>query len=184
LSTRPILLVVPIALALGLAACGGGDGGSSNLAVGETAVVDHTQILSGGKPGPTTTLAITVLKVKQGTQDELKRAGLQLDPDEQRATPYYVETRYENQGDQTIKRDLLVSLEDGDGNTISSTTIINLGGDPFQPCPQAEKGVLAPGQSYESCMLFLVPEGKTAKKVSFLPYNPEKETEFVYWTIE
>ena len=43
---------------------------------------------------------------------------------------------------------------------------------------------MAPLESYESCSLFLVPEGGEPKKVSFLPYDPETETEFVYWAAE
>ena len=183
MSTRQLVPLACVALGLGFAACGGGDGGGDALALGEEAAVEHTQILSGGKPGPKTTLGITALKVRRGTQEELKQAGFKLDPDEQRGTPYYVDTRYENQGTQTIKRELLVSLEDGDGNSISSTTIIDFGGDPFKLCPKAERGSLAAGESYESCLLFLVAEGKQPSKVSFLPYDPESETEFVYWAI-
>lgn len=183
MSVRHIAPLVCAVLGLGLVACGGGDGGGESHALGHEAVVEHTQFLSGGKPGPKTTLGITVLEVTQGTQQQLKQAGFRLDPEEERATPYYVTTRFENQGSQAIKRELLVSLEDGDGTSISSTTIIDFGGEPFAQCPKAERGQLAAGQSYESCLLFLVPEGKEPSKVSFLPYDPESETEFVYWKV-
>ena len=113
----------------------------------------------------------------------LVSAGFSLDPEEKTATPYYIDVRYANKGSAAIDRGLVVSLEDGDGNTISSTTIINLGGEPFGKCPQAERGKLAPGQSYEDCRLFLVPGGREPERVTFLPYNPEEPTDFVRWTV-
>lgn len=170
------------AVALALAACGGGDGGGSDLALGEEAVVEHTQT---GKPdGPKTTLGITVVAVRKGTQAELEQAGFKLDPDEKTTTPYYVDTRFENQGQQAMPLPLFVSLEDDEGNSISSTTIINLGDSTFEQCPQSEEEELAPGATHETCLLFLVPDGNEAKRVSFLPYDPEDPTDFVYWTVE
>lgn len=41
-----------------------------------------------------------------------------------------------------------------------------------------------PGESFEGCTLFLVPEGREPSKVSFLPHDPGNETEFVYWNVE
>jgi hypothetical protein len=183
-SVRQIAPLACSAIALGLAACGGGDGGGSNFAVGEEAVVEHTTFLSGGKPGPKTTVGITVVKVTRGTQDELKTGGLELDPEEQKTTPYYVDVRFENQGSQAIQRDLGVLMEDDDGNSVSATVIIEFGGPPFAKCTRAEAGELAAGDSYETCLLFLLPEGKEAQRVSFLPYDPETPTDHVYWDIE
>ena len=188
--TRRIAPLACVALLLSLAACGGGGGGGngggggggSTLALGEQAVVEHTQI-GGGADAPSTTLGITVLAVREGTQAELSQGGFELDPEEQSRTPYYVDVRYENQGTAAIERQLDVSLEDQDGNLITATTIISLGGPPFEQCPNINEGELAPGESYESCTLFLVPEGSQPGKVSFLPYDPESETEFVYWDV-
>jgi hypothetical protein len=188
METRQVTRALCVALTLGLAACGGGDGnrdgGGSALALGKEAVVEHTQIGTGGATTKTT-VGITVLEVTRGTQEELEQGGLEVDdPEERNATPYYVDVRYENQGSQPIKRDLQVGLEDQDGNLIGGTTIISFGGPPFAKCKPAEEGEVEPGESYESCKLFLVPEGKEPSRVSFLPYNPEEETEFVYWAVE
>ena len=186
MTTRRLVPSLCAALALGFASCGGGDGGGggSALALGKEAVVEHAQIGTGGKTTKTTA-GITVLEVTRGTQEELKEGGLDVDdPEEQSATPYYVDVRYANNGSQAIKRELNVGLEDEDGNLISATTIISFGGPPFAKCARADNGELAPGQSYESCTLFLVPEGKDPSRVSFLPYDPEEETEFVYWAVE
>lgn len=145
-------------------------------------MVPHTQI-AGGASAPKTTLGITVLAVRKGTQEELTKGGFQLDSSEQSATPYYVDVRYDNKGTQAIARDLDVGLENQNGDLITATTIISLGGAPFDKCARVSDGELAPGGSYESCSLFLVPDGSEPNKVSFLPNDPGKETQFVYWNV-
>ena len=178
---RVLGVIAGVAIGVGLAACGGGED-AEPLALGAEAVVQH-QI--AGTQDPPTTIGITVTAVRKGTQAELEAAGFNLDPEEKTATPYYVDARFENQGQNPIKRQLLVGLEDEDGQLLSRTTVIDFGGEPFEKCPSVgTEGELAPGQSYEDCSLFLVPEGRTPEKVEFLPYDPENETEFVYWNIE
>lgn len=171
---------VSVAVVLILAGCGGGSGAAA-LALGQTATVDHTQ-LSGASPLPKTTLAITVLAVRTGTQAELEAGGFDLDPGQKAKTPIYVDVKYENKGSQAIDRNLDVSLEDQDGNLITAVAIIDLGGDAFAPCTNNGKGTLAPGDQFQTCTLFLVATGQTPTKVSFLPYDPTKETQFVYWS--
>ena len=175
-------------LVLATAGCGGGGGSgggksSSELPLGTKAVVTHTQIASGAQKAARTTLGITVLKVRKGTQQELTQGGFTVDAKNKSDTPYYVDVRYENTGSAAIKRSLDVALEDQDGNLITSVVIFYSGGKPFATCPTINEGALAPGASYESCTLFFVPQGKQPSRVSFLPYNPKKETQFVYWKV-
>jgi len=173
-----------IAIGLLVAACGGGaGGGAAALALGKEAVVEHAQI-SGASPGPKTTLGITVLAVRTGTIAELEAGGYEIDADQQSLTPYYVDVRFENKGSQATDRHLWVSLEDQDGNLISAVTIFNYGGEPFAMCPDNGRGELAPGDAFETCTLFLVQPGRKPTRVSFLPYDPGKETDFVYWSVD
>jgi len=178
---RTIRLLAVVLVAVVLNACGG-NGGATNLALGDTAVVDHTD-LTAGTPAPRTTLGITVLTVQTGTLSDLEQAGFDLDTQAKASTPYYVDVRYENKGSQTIGRLIDVSLEDEVGDDYSSTTIIALDDTPFAPCPDATKGDLKPGDTFERCTLFLVPSGRHPKRVSFLPYDPQHETQFIYWAI-
>ncbi len=174
-----------VAVVLALAACGGGDGGSSTHALGEEVVVEHSPAVTTGEQAPEPTmLGITVLAVRKGTQEELKQAGFTLDPVERTSTPYYVNLRLRNQSGPAIDRLASVSLEDDDGTTVRSTTVIDLGGRPFEACPQGSKGLLKPGQRYEQCELYLVPDGTEPSKASFLPYDPETPTDYVYWAVE
>jgi hypothetical protein len=176
-----LLLAALLAAMLALPACGGGDGdgGSGTHALGEQAAAGY-QEPSGKKAR--TTLGITVTAVRKGSQEDLTKHGFEVDKDAQSSTPYYVDVRYANQGQATVEKNIDVSLEDSDGNLIGSTLIFNYGNRPFPPCEEVSKGQLAPGQSYESCTLFLVPKGTDVGKVSFLSNEgPDVEPEFVYW---
>lgn len=168
--------------ALAAAGCGGsgGDDGGSELALGEEAVVEHTDLDSPGTP--TTTLGITVLAVREGSVQELEQGGFQLDPDEKDVTPYYVDSRIENEGEEAVRKLLFLGLEDGDGNRTSATTIVSLGGAPFGKCEKRTDGTVAPGESFETCTLFLVRSGEP-RRVSFLPQSAEGATDFVYWDV-
>lgn len=172
---------------LALGACGGGGGGGGEThALGEQAPVGFGERDDkGAYTGVRTTIGLTVLEVRTGTQAELEKHGFEVDAEARDATPYYVDARFENQGGQAVKRNLDVSLEDSDGNLIGRTLVFNYGDKPYPPCTEVTKGTLKPGQSYESCTLFLVPEGVEVGKVSYLSDNgPDKEPEFVYWEAE
>jgi hypothetical protein len=138
-----------------------------------------------GARGVDTKIEITVLDVRQGTHDELTDAGFEVDEEDRDTTPYYVDARYENVGDGKVTRNLDVSLEDSDGNLIGSTLIFDYGNKGFPPCENVTDGKLAPGDSYESCTLFLVPEGIEVGQVSFLSdMGADTPPEFVYWDVE
>jgi hypothetical protein len=178
----PRVGLIAFGMAFVLAACG------EDVQVhplGGEAIVGYNERTDTGERGVSTRLGITVLRVRQGTHEELRQSGFEADPEDQNTTPYYVDARYENQGPNAVTRNLSVSLEDSDGNLIGSTLIFNFGDSPLEACPQVNEGTLAPGESYESCTLFLVPEGVNIGRVSFLSDNgPNQEPEFVYWETE
>jgi hypothetical protein len=174
---RQALALTVVAAGLLATACGGGGGGSEALPLGTKATVGYQQ--SGG---PRTTLGITVLAVRKGTQEQLKQGGFQVDAENRSDTPYYVDARYENQGNQTVKRDVSVGLEDKDGNLIGSTLIFDYGGKPYAHCKNVSGGTLGPNQTFEDCTLFLVPKDVDVGRVNFLSdEGPGKEPRFVYW---
>jgi hypothetical protein len=185
-----------ITLLLFLVACGGDDGGSGGgdagggdvgevHALGDSVTVGYNERDITGARGVDTEIEITVLDVREGTHEELTDAGFEVDEEDRDTTPYYVDARYENVGDGTITRNLDVSLEDSDGNLIGSTLIFDYGNKGFPPCENVTEGKLKPGDSYESCTLFLVPEGLEVGQVSFLSDEGEDvPPEFVYWDVE
>jgi hypothetical protein len=182
-----VVAVVGLAVLAGamvaLARVTGGDGAKPHP-LGTEVVVGHTDA-SGGPPGVRTRIGLTVLRVRKGTQQELAANGLRVDPEDESATPYYVDARFANKGPNAVGRTLRVDLEDSDGNRIPATLVFDFGGEPFEPCRAAAEGSLKPGESYESCTLVLVPDGLDPVRVEFLSdRGPDEEPEFVYWAVE
>ncbi len=154
------------------------------LPLGTEAVVQHADV-SGTATGPATTLAITVLDVRPGTIDELADGGFDVDEEDRDKVVTYVDVKFENRGTATIGRGpLRVSMEEPDGDLISPVVIFNFGDVTYAPCPDTTEGDLAPGQSFETCVLFLVHKDDPAGRVSFLPHVPGQETDWVYWALE
>lgn len=181
----PIRRLVPRILiaAIAVAVAGCGAGGPAELPLGTEAVVEHADVSPG--TGPTTTLAITVLAVRTGTVDELEDGGFNVDEEDRAKVPTYVDVRFENRGSNTLARGPLgVSMEEADGDLISPVVIFNFGDITYAPCPDRTEGDLAPGQSFESCVLFLLPGEDAAGRVSFLPHMPGHETDWVYWALK
>ncbi|MEO7664281.1 MAG: hypothetical protein ABIV26_04085 [Candidatus Limnocylindrales bacterium] len=178
---RSNLIAVAVLVAAGLAACGPAAPSANSL--GTEVVVDHGDS-SGDFQGKTTSLAITVKAVRTGTIDELVAGGYDLDDAQKAKTPMYVDVRFENRGAETIDRNMRVSLEDQNGDLISPVVIFDYGADPFAACPDLATGVFKPGESFESCTLFLVPKDRPAARVSFLPYVPGKDTDWAYWAVK
>lgn len=173
-------LAVLGAVMVGVAQLTGGNGAKPHP-LGTEVVVGHMD----ARRGVRTQIGLTVLAVRTGTQAELAANGLQVDPEDRTATPYYVDARFANKGPNAIGRSLSVGLEDSDGNLISPTLIFGLGDEPFEPCRRISEGSLKPSESYESCTLLLVPDGVDVAKVEFLSDNgPDAEPEFVYWATE
>jgi hypothetical protein len=176
-----VLAVLAVAM-VALARVTGGDGVKPHP-LGTEVVVGHRDV-SAGEPGMRTSIGLTVLAVRKGTQPELAANGLRVDPEDESATPYYVDARFANKGPNAVGKHLGVDLEDSDGNRIPSTLLFDFG-EPFQPCPRIAEGTLKPGESYESCTLVLVPDGIEPARVEFLSdRGPGEEPEFVYWAVE
>ncbi len=181
--SRMTRLTLALALsALALTGCGGGDG-DEKLALGQQAVVEFTTPASGDTAAVNTTLGVTVLAVRKGTQAELEQAGFEVDPENRTATPYYVDVRYANQGNGKASRDNSVAMEDSDGNSIPTTLVFDYRGKPYDKCANV-RGALAPGQSYEDCTLFLVPEDRDVGDILFTSQSADAEIKFTRWEPE
>jgi hypothetical protein len=176
-------LVVLALIMVGIAQLTGGDDGGDggSLALGETAVVEYTKVDDAGKLGSPTMLAVTVTEVRAGTRDELTKAGFEIDDEGENSTPYYIDARYENRGQVPVKKGIDVHLEDSDGESLPSTLLFDFGDKGFKPCQPVTEGSLAPGESYESCTLVLVPEDSDVGKVLFVSQKANSEIVFTRW---
>lgn len=178
MSTSLTVLAALVAIAALATGCGGES--IAALELGQKAEVQHADTEADAVA---TTLGVTVLDVREGTMADLEAGGYEVDEEDLGKTPVYVDVRYENEGDETISREMRTSLEDQDGDLIPAVTIFNFGGQPFETCTDNTEGELAPGKSFESCVLYFVAEGREPTRVSFLPTVPGEETDWVYWQV-
>lgn len=175
---RAFLAVLALAIPA-LTACGGG---TPAMPLGEAVELEHADSVSGA----VTTLSLSVTAVREGTIEELEASGLTFDTDERSLVPRYVDTTVTNTGD-TATPAPGVSMEDGDGNLLSSTLVLDFSGGEGGgggPCPEAGSDPLEPGATVEDCTLFLVPEGTDLGVAQFLVAPAEAEPEFVRWQVE
>lgn len=137
------------------------------LPLGERVVAPYVVYGTGAKAATkqTTTLGVTVLRVRKGKISDFK--DFNLDADEKNTVPHYVEVKYENLGDLKLQRFLMdPAIEDTEGNEYKPLNLIVLSGT-FKQCPQPSKARLRGGQSFTLCAPFLLPKGKTYERVRF-----------------
>ena len=180
MKTRLAMLLAATAMVAG---CGSSSSGGTKLALGTEAIIAYTAQASGTTPAVDTSLGVTVLAVRAGTQAELVAGGFKVDDKDKTSTPYYVDARYSNKGKGSLPRSLSVSMEDTKGNSVPTTLVFDLGGTPFAPCKDNNDtaSTLEPGQSYETCTLFLVPKGTKLDKVRFVSQAPDATITLTYW---
>jgi len=188
MSRRVILvlsgLAVLAAVMVGIAQLTGGEDATLHP-LGTEVVVGYQEPKDDGSSGERTQFGLTIVAVRRGTQEELEANGIEVEPEDRTATPYYVDARFTNRGPSAVERAPSVGLEDSDGNTFRSLIVFGGGVEPFEPCPEASGGGLEPGGSGESCSLILVPDGLDVAKVYYLSdHGPDKEPEWVYWAPE
>jgi hypothetical protein len=172
-----------IAATVWMVACGSSSSGGTKLALGTEAVVAYTAQASGTTPAVDTRLGVTVLAVRAGTQADLVAGGFQVDDKDKDSVPYYVDAHYSNKGSGPVTRSLSVGMEDTKGNSVPTTLVFDLGGTPFAPCKDNNDSAttLEPGQSYETCTLFLVPAGTKLDRVRFVSQASDATITFTDW---
>jgi hypothetical protein len=168
-----------LVLAMSLTGCGGAAGADDDHtthALGETVDVPFYPLDYATGTEQTGEGRVTVTAVRAGSSDDLVAAGFTLDPEEESATPYYVDVTYENTGATAVEPREPNGV-DAEGELISSLTIIDFGGPAFERCPGVPERV-APGANATGCSIVLVPEGAELEEVAYLAGASEP---FVYW---
>jgi hypothetical protein len=182
-------MLVCVAMGLGLAGRGGG---SSKQEAPAGAMTESTEMSAGGgttKPGaklklgetahvtfrplnaPATSkktykLDVAVLKIEKGSIDDFK--SIDLDAAQKASTPYYVSVSVSNpsaevpvEGDDP---DIRFDGIDDRGQEQGSLTFIGT----FDRCDDTEAPTpFANGQSYKSCLTYLIPGGGSIEQVNW-----------------
>jgi hypothetical protein len=181
--TRTRTLIATACAACAITACsgGGGSGGGPKLALGTEAVLPFVSAASGSTPAVNTTVGVTVKDVRTGDLSDLSDAGFELDASDEGRVPNYVDVHYANKGTDPVNRTFTIGLEDSDGNSLPSTILLSLGGEPFDSCNHDTKGTVDPGKGYDDCEVFLVPKDTKVDRVRFVSQAPDNKITFTDW---
>ncbi len=136
----------------------------TKLKVGQTANVNY-EVSTTSKV--TTTLAVTVSGVQQGSISDLK--GFDLDAQSKEGVPFYVTASFHNVGTRPMKISGIfgdLDVRDKQGDSIDSITLIGT----FPKCEGTEPSTLAVGSQFTECDVYIAPAGKPASSVVFDHY--------------
>jgi hypothetical protein len=189
-------------LALAVSACGGGDPKPASSAPKATATATSTPAAASTTAVRLTPVGTTlkvgkpaVLAYKDATKTSLKSvveitprsivpgsmkdfANVQLDDKEKTATPFYVKVHAKNVGKGDLsKTDPADYLSGVDDRGQRQNAVIFLG--TFDACDNVSPPKsLKPGQSYDTCQVYLIPKGGSLDGlvwVAFDPSHPNKK---------
>lgn len=135
----------------------------TELSVGDSALVKFKPLVGEGE----FELDVAVKKLEKRSLDDLE--GIQLDADQKTATPYFVTVSVTNPGEEDVPvkdNDPDVRFDGIDDRGQEQTNVIIIGD--FPPCEDKEAPKpFAKGESYESCLIYLIPGGGTLDAVQW-----------------
>jgi hypothetical protein len=187
---RAAVTLACVAMGLGLAGCGGGSSKEetpapattgpsattarsgtttkpgTKLKLGETAHVTFKPLNAPATSKKTYKLDVTVLEIEKGSIDDFK--SIDLDPAQKASTPYYVSVSVSNPGAEVPVEgddpDIRFDGIDDRGQEQGSLTFIGT----FDRCDDTEAPTpFANGESYESCLTYLIPGGGSIEQVNW-----------------
>ena len=162
------------------------DAGGTSLArtpTGTTLKIGAPAVVPYEDPGTKarSTVEITPVAIVEGAEMDFADVG--LEEDQKTATPYYVRIRAKNVGSGNLsKTDPAGYLSGVDDRGQRQNSVIFLGR--FAACDRgASPKSLKPGQSYETCQVYLIPRGGSLDGMVWVEFDesrPDKQD--VNWT--
>lgn len=147
----------------------------STLKVGETARIAYTD---ASKPGKKSVIAVTPVKIEKGTLDDFKN--IDLDADQKASTPYYATVKVENVGDGDLSGTEPGSYINGIDDRGQDQNELIFFGD-FDRCPEADPKSLKPGESYETCLTYLIPGGGSVEGFRWIVFDEKTGESNIDW---
>ncbi|MDP9822458.1 hypothetical protein [Nocardioides massiliensis] len=201
-SRRAAALVVPVALSLVLAGCGGSDepeqpaaedSASASPSAGSTvAVPEGVALTDAGTEldfGETATV-VHEPDQKRGSVVEVTVTGVRearmaafsaytLDEQTLASSPYFVDVTVENVGETDLGGAPVPLWAVDERNQLVQASTFSAR---FEPCASTPlPAEFAPGASVETCLVYLLPDAGVLRAVSF---RPSQEVEPITWTGE
>ncbi|HEY2602225.1 MAG TPA: FHA domain-containing protein [Thermoleophilaceae bacterium] len=124
----------------------------STLKLGQPAVIAYDDASNHKK----STIQLTPSPIERGSLDDFKN--VQLDADQKTSTPFYVKVSVKNIGTGDLSGATPANYIDGVDDRGQSQTSVIFFGD-FSRCASVDPKHLKPGESYSTCLTYLIPKG-------------------------
>ena len=150
----------------------------SKLKIGQPATIAYKD---ASHPEKTSTIELTPLSVEQGSLDDFKN--IKLDDQQKKSTPFYLKAEAKNvgKGDLSGTNPIRTLRGVDDRDQTQSAVLFLLGS--FDACPSADSPKsLKPGQSYKSCLTFLIPGGGSLKGAVWILFDQKTGKSNINWS--
>jgi hypothetical protein len=146
----------------------------STLKIGAPAVIAYDDASNHKK----SRIEITPERIEKGTLDDFKN--IKLEGNQKTSTPYYLTVKVSNVGKGDLSGTDPAGYADGiDDRDQEQNEIIFFG--QFDRCNGDKAKSLKPGESYTSCLAFLIPKGGSLKGVRWIAFDEKSGKSNIDW---
>jgi hypothetical protein len=146
----------------------------STLKIGAPAVIAYEDSSNHKK----SRIELTPEKIEKGTLDDFKN--IKLEGNQKTSTPYYLTVKVGNVGEGDLSGTDPAGYADGiDDRGQEQNEIIFFG--QFDRCNGDKAKSLKPGESYTSCLAFLMPKGGSLEGVRWIAFDEKSGKSNIDW---
>jgi len=147
----------------------------STLKIGDPALIAYDDATNHKK----SRIQVTPVKIEKGTIDDFKN--IDLDGKQKSSTPYYVTMKVKNVGKGDLSGTDPASYIDGvDDRGQEQNNIIFFG--TFDRCNSDDAKSLKPGESYSSCLAYLIAGGGSIVGMRWVDFDQKTGKSNIDWT--
>jgi hypothetical protein len=146
----------------------------STLKIGDPALIAYDDATNHKK----SRIQVTPVKIEKGTIDDFKN--IDLDGKQKSSTPYYVTMKVKNVGKGDLSGTDPASFIDGvDDRGQEQSNIIFFG--TFDRCNSDRAKSLKPGESYSSCLAYLIAGGGSIVGMRWVHFDEKTSKSDINW---
>jgi hypothetical protein len=140
----------------------------TKLKLGEVATVAYVPYEEEANSGPHAGIEVKVAATAIEEKSQSDLSGVELEPEEEEKTPYFVKAKLEAVGNEEPPGEenpaLRLSAVDDRGQEVQSLTILG----EFSPCEEVQPPAhFTEGESFETCEIYLVREGGSVAQMKW-----------------
>lgn len=146
----------------------------STLQIGEAATIAYEDASKKLKSN----ITVAPTKIEKGSIDDFKN--ISLDADQKTATPYYAEVTVRNVGTGNLTGTDPASYIDAVDDRGQRQNEIIFFGD-FERCDGSDPKSLKPGESYDTCLTYLIPKGGSIAGMRWIFFDQKTGKSDINW---